>query len=553
MKKLVSLILIVTFFTIGGAVFADEYTPKVPNIIITDFKSMPEVEAGKTLDLSLTLENDSLYSAKKITITPNLAELPIKWNQPTDYSSLFALSAKKQTKVTFNFNISDDARIGTYGIKFDLEYFNSRDERYSRSQTVYFKVTSEKSKPILVVDSITTDADPIIAGSQLVLSFNVTNIGDITAKDVKLVLTGLTKDSFMAVDSSDTRYIATLDGKASSKQFFTLLVSKNIPKGTNPINVSLTYKDTLNNDYTVEKVIYLNNIQSEKDGASGEGGAPKVMIQSYYTSPSSIRAGDNIDFNFTFINTNIAKSINNIKITIDSPEGALMIAKGSNTFYIENLGPKGTVEKNISLNVKQDLTSKSYPININFDYEDSSGEHYTSEEVISLPVIEYSKLVINNVYAPEAYFGSPLNLSFDYINMGKAKVSNLTASVSGDYVSKQDVNYIGNLEAGNSDYYDIEIYPSKAGDLNGELILSFEDSSGKVIEVKKSFQGFAMDPSTEVPGGEVVDPIPTPVEEEKPMSGWAIGGIGFGSFLISFIVTKIIAGKIIRKKLEDEI
>jgi uncharacterized membrane protein len=347
MKKLVSLILIVTFFTIGGAVFADEYTPKVPNIIITDFKSMPEVEAGKTLDLSLTLENDSLYSAKKITITPNLAELPIKWNQPTDYSSLFALSAKKQTKVTFNFNISDDARIGTYGIKFDLEYFNSRDERYSRSQTVYFKVTSEKSKPILVVDSITTDADPIIAGSQLVLSFNVTNIGDITAKDVKLVLTGLTKDSFMAVDSSDTRYIATLDGKASSKQFFTLLVSKNIPKGTNPINVSLTYKDTLNNDYTVEKVIYLNNIQSEKDGASGEGGAPKVMIQSYYTSPSSIRAGDNIDFNFTFINTNIAKSINNIKITIDSPEGALMIAKGSNTFYIENLGPKGTVEKNI--------------------------------------------------------------------------------------------------------------------------------------------------------------------------------------------------------------
>jgi hypothetical protein len=553
MKKLVSFILLITLLSMGGLVFADEYMPRVPNLIFTDMDTLPEIEAGKTLDLSLILENDSGHSAKKITITPNLTDLPIKWNQPTDYNSIFGLSSRKQTKVTFSFDISDDARLGTYGIKFDLEYYNVRDERFTRSQTIYFKVTKEKSKPILVVDTIKVDPEAVVAGGQTVLSFNVTNIGEINAKDIKLVLTGLNKDGFIALDSSDTRYIAALEGGASSKQFFTLLVSKNIPKGTNSITASLSYKDSLNSDYSIEKTIYINNVQSENESTNTEGGAPKVMIESYYTSPSFIKAGDNIDFTFTFVNTNATKSINNIKITVSSSDGALMIAKGSNTFYIENLGPKGTVQKSISLNVKQDLTSKSYPININFDYEDSSGNNYTSAEVISLPVTEYSKFVINNVFAPQGYVNSPANLSFDYINMGKATISNLTATVTGDYTAKQSVNYIGNLEAGNSDYYDIEIIPTKAGDLNGELVLSFEDSSGKVIEVKKAFQGFAMDPNENVPGDEVINPLPLPVEEEKPLSGWAIAGIGIGSFLVSFIVTKIIAGKIFRKKLEDEI
>jgi hypothetical protein len=168
-----------------------------------------------------------------------------------------------------------------------------------------------------------------------------------------------------------------------------------------------------------------------------------------------------------------------MKITLSSDNGAFMITRGSNTFYIESLGPKESATRSIELNVKQDLTSSSYPINIDFDYEDSKANSYVAKEVINLPVTEYSKLVINSAYVGSSMVGSQTSLSFDYINMGKAKVSNLTASVEGDYTAVQSINYIGNLEAGNSDYYDIMVTPNKEGELNGVLVLTFEDSSGK--------------------------------------------------------------------------
>ena len=273
--------------------------------------------------------------------------------------------------------------------------------------------------------------------------------------------------------------------------------------------------------------------------------------------PNSIVAGSKFTFTFNFKNTSKEKSISNMKITISSDDGAFMIANGSNTFYIEHMAPGEIVSRSIELNVKQDLTSKSYPIDISFDYEDSSANSHQAVEVINIPVVEYSNLVINSVFANETFLGSETNLSFDYINMGKAKVSNLTASVEGDYTTVQSINYIGNLEAGNSDYYDIQVIPSREGENRGVLVLTFEDSSGKKVDVKKDFIGFAMAPMNDPmpddmgmyePG--MMEPM---MPTEEPLSGWAITGIGFASFVVTFIITKIITVKIVRKKLEDEI
>ena len=102
------------------------------------------------------------------------------------------------------------------------------------------------------------------------------------------------------------------------------------------------------------------------------------------------------------------------------------------------------------------------------------------------------------------------------------------------------------------------VTPNKEGELYGILVLSFEDSSGKQIEVKKEFTGYAMaqfnpdDNMNTDPG--IYDPIMNePIEEEVQMSWWQIALCGFGSFLVTFIIVKIITTKIVRKKLEDEI
>lgn len=530
--------------------------PKEPNIIFNKQEKIPTVAAGEILNLSIDYKNDSDYAANDIKITPSFDDVPLVYEIPVEYESPKSLRANASRTASFSFKIKDDAKIGVYGIKFKVEYQNNSDANFSRERIVYFKVDKEKVKTLVTINNIITEPANVIAGERFVLKFNVNNIGDIPMKGTYLKLSGLGTDTFMPVDGNELVYIGDVESKSSITQNFEMIASKDITKGNHTLGLDITYNNLENEEITEKKTVYILDVLSEKIEESTSG-KPKIIIESYATMPNSIVAGSKFTFNFNFKNTSKEKSINNMKITISSDDGAFMIANGSNTFYIEHMAPGEIATRGIDLNVKQDLTSKSYPIDISFDYEDSKANSHQALEVINIPVVEYSNLVINSVFANQAILGSETGLSFDYINMGKAKVSNLTASVEGDYTAAQSINYIGNLEAGNSDYYDIQVIPSKEGENRGILVLTFEDSSGKKVEVKKDFVGYAMTPMNDPMPGDMgmYDPgMLEPVEPVKePLSAWAIAGIGFASFLVSFIITKTITVKIVRKKLEDEI
>lgn len=530
--------------------------PKEPNIIFNKQEKIPTVAAGEILNLSIDYKNDSDYAANDIKITPIFDDVPLVYEIPVEYESPKSLRANASRTASFSFKIKDDAKIGVYGIKFKVEYQNNSDANFSRERIVYFKVDKEKVKTLVTINNIITEPANVIAGERFVLKFNVNNIGDIPMKGTYLKLSGLGTDTFMPVDGNELVYIGDVESKSSITQNFEMIASKDITKGNHTLGLDITYNNLENEEITEKKTVYILDVLSEKIEESTSG-KPKIIIESYATMPNSIVAGSKFTFNFNFKNTSKEKSINNMKITISSDDGAFMIANGSNTFYIEHMAPGEIATRGIDLNVKQDLTSKSYPIDISFDYEDSKANSHQALEVINIPVVEYSNLVINSVFANQAILGSETGLSFDYINMGKAKVSNLTASVEGDYTAAQSINYIGNLEAGNSDYYDIQVIPSKEGENRGILVLTFEDSSGKKVEVKKDFIGYAMTPMNDPMPGDIgmYDPgMMEPVEPVKePLSAWAIAGIGFASFLVSFIITKTITVKIVRKKLEDEI
>ncbi len=560
MKKLISICVALFLLTIGCTAFASDFdfTPKVPKLAFKELDILPVVNAGDTLSLTLNLQNISNNTASDVIITPSFENTPLIYEQPIIMTLEKSLRARQNIDVSFSFKVSDNARSGVYAIPFKLQYNNIRDEAYENTQNIYFKVDKENIAPLMTVNNVVTSSAIVSPNSQFTLSFDLNNIGDLAAKDMKVTLSGLNKDEFIVTDSQDLQYVGTLQGKESKTITYPLTASENLTDGSHSLTIRLEYTDSQGENVTEEKNIYITNVNSSLVEDDGTGaGTPKVMIASYSTNPANIKAGDSILFTFNFTNTNTAKTIRNMKITINSSEeGAFMIAKGSNTFYIESMGPKESLSKSIELNVKQDLASKSYPINIRFDYEDSKGTNYNSDEVINLPVTEYSKLVINSVYVSEAYVNGSTSLSFDYINMGKATVSNLTASVEGDYTSVQPINYIGNLTAGTSDYYDIEVTPTKEGENFGTLVLSFEDSSGKIIEVRKEFSGFAMAEfvPNDVPSGDDSYMDPMPIEPEvKNVNTWVIVGSGIGTFLVTFLIVKLIATKIFRKKLENEI
>ena len=533
---------------------------KVPMVNFIESKDIPEVGAGETLDLTIEFKNNSLYGAHDLVITPDLENTPLVYDRPLKYKTTKTLKGYDESKASFSIKVSDEARIGTYSIRFKVEYKNIKDESFSREEVAYFKVTKEKLKPIITIANIKNSLETIKAGDTFQISFDIQNSGGTDAENMEISLDGFSQNSLMPVDSNDYFYIGTLKANETKPFSFSVLTSSEISTENNVIAATITYKDNLGETQSVNKNIYIvgvdtdGNVSDDEDDTSAK---PKMIISSYGIAPNTVVAGDVFSFGFTFKNTSNEKKIRNLKITLNSDEGAFIITKGSNTFYIEEMERGASLTREIELKAKQDLSSNSYAVNLMFDYEDFSGNEYTSTETINIPVTEYSKLVINSVFAGEGYVNSNINLSFDYVNMGKATISNLTASVEGDYESVQSINYIGNLNAGTSDYYDIEIKPLKEGMNYGTLILSFEDSSGGIIEVRKEFEGNAFaenffDPEPTVPDEPYYEPD-YQVDVEESIPAWQIALYGFGTFIVVFFITKIITTKIIRGKLEEEL
>ena len=534
---------------------------RVPVVSFIEDKEIQEIDAGETLNLTINFKNSSIYNAKDLTITPILEGTPLVYERPLKYKMSKTLKGHDESKTSFSIRVSENAKVGTYPIKFKLEYKNNRDEVFSREDVIYFKIKNEKLKSIITVSNIVNSLASIKAGDTFKLSFDIKNIGGSEAKDIEILLEGFAQTALMPIDARDYNYVGTLKANEMSTQSFDILTSEDISSKNNVLTAKITYKDAENETHSLTKNIYIVGVDigdNVSDEENEKVAKPKMIISSYGLNPTEVVAGDIFTLGFTFKNTSREKKIRNIKITISSDQGAFIITRGSNTFYIEEMDKQAMVTREIELKAKQDLASNSYKVNIEFDYEDFSGGQYNSTETLNIPVTEYSKLVINSVFAGQGYVNSNTNLSFDYVNMGKATVSNLTASVEGDYESVQSINYIGNLNAGSSDYYYIEIKPTKEGINHGVLVLAFEDSSGGIIEVRKEFEGnaFAEDffePTPDVPGGPIDMPMDIPMEEETQISTWQIVLCGFGSFLITFIITKIITTKIIRKKLEEDL
>ena len=540
-----------------------------PIVKIVESLDTPEVKAGDVLEIKPVFRNDSGYMARNLSITPIFEDNAVLvYERPLTFSTTTALGSKKDISATFRIRTAENAKEGTYPLKFKVEFKNGQGDLFTREEVTYFKIIEQKTKPVINVSGIMINPNSYKYGDIISLGFDVSNSGGSEAKDVEINLEGFSADTIMPIASRDSAFLETLPAgnngsKNTSRQVFDLKISNNIAVTDTVIKATITYKDYENKENTITKNFYITGI-TPKPEVSGEkkeekkeedkSPKPKMIVSSYGLSPNNITAGQEFTFSFYLKNTSKEKAIRNIKITVSSFEGCFIITKGSNTFYVEGMNANEQIYKQIDLKPKQDLQSNSYAVYIDAEYEDYDGTEYTAKETIHVPVTEYSKLVINNINCEDAYVGTSTNLSFEYVNMGKATLSNLVATVNGDVIPAQESSYIGNIQAGNSDYYDIEVTPSQEGTNNGTLILTFEDSSGKKISVSKDFTITAHLEETINPGYD--DYNYTPVEdetEETKFEVWQIILAGIGAFLVLFVVARFITKKIILKKFEDEL
>lgn len=230
---------------------------------------------------------------------------------------------------------------------------------------------------------------------------------------------------------------------------------------------------------------------------------PKLIISSYDISPKIVEAGKNFNLSLSLYNTNADNTIYNLKVSLDQAsnsdntgeqnnvvnDGSVFSPVGrSNTFYRAEIYPWNYTSETLTMNVLPNAKAGNYLMNINFEYEDYLGNQYNTTETIGIPVVQTASISTSDLSMDEVIEGEPSNVSLNIYNTGKDYLTNLMLKVEGDDFSVDEPShFVGNFAQGASDTYSFNITANKTSLVKGKVLISYEDSTGKVHEEEKTF------------------------------------------------------------------
>lgn len=234
---------------------------------------------------------------------------------------------------------------------------------------------------------------------------------------------------------------------------------------------------------------------------------PKLIISSYSLKPKMVEAGNDFDLAITLYNTNNTNTIYNLKVSLDqnlqsqpgtsggdnnslvSDGSVFSPVNSSNTFYTAAIYPWNYVTKNIKMNVLPNAKAGAYVMGVTLEYEDYLGNQYRTTESIGIPVVQKAQITCGEVNVDEGLaVGVPTSVSMNIYNTGKDNLSTFMMKVVGDgFTVDEDTHFVGNFASGATENYTFTITPDEEGEINGKIIITYEDSTGKEHQEEKKF------------------------------------------------------------------
>lgn len=283
-----------------------------------------------------------------------------------------------------------------------------------------------------------------------------------------------------------------------------------------------------------------------KDNNEPVAAQPYVIISSYSYGKGDLVAGETRNVTMTFRNTSKTMAVENMMVTITMPD-AMMLTSSSNSFYIESLAAEGTITKTVNVTVKPTAAAQSHSMTLDFTYDYMDGStrrNAKTTETISMPVLQVDRFTVTGIdLSPQIFIGEETGLSVNFVNKSRTEIYNLSAKLSCEALTNNgEEQYLGNLGSGTTSSADFYITPSDAGDIVGEVIITYEDTNMNQRTVSVPFTTKAMSyEDVYGPMDPGMDPgfDPGMVEEPTDNGGfpwfWVVAGVvvlGGGAFVL---------------------
>ena len=474
-----------------------------PELKVKTGIQMPVFNASDDVVLILPISNESSTEAKEIIVsidTNDVNGLPFTFEQVNLSYKLDNLASNKEKNATFNVTIKPDISGGIYPVKLNYQYKNSSKDTFTASETIYIKVMNDKIPPKITLERFSiysNDGENPLPGSMLSLTLQLKNQGNFAAKDIKVLLKGLSNEGIYVTKSADTKYIASIDGQKTQNVEYFLYVSDKFKGNNVSLYANIEYKDNSGKLYTEEHQFFIG--VEEKDEKKEEN-FPELTLKNLVFPRDTIIAGE--DFNISFSLDNIGTdTARNVKVSITCEDGILPIS--NSTTFVDAIDKGQTKDLSFNLYANKTAVTKNHSITITVDYEGEKDDkiekltfnRYTgvyvekSAEDAEKETKTVPKIIINkyNFEPEEAKAGENFKLKLSFLNTSKVvPIRNVKITFSakdGIFIPTNSSNtfFIENMDIQGIAEREVELFtkadaPAKSHVLN--LNFEYEDEKG---------------------------------------------------------------------------
>lgn len=449
------------------------------NMNITNIRApQTSLVSGQPFEVSFDIENYNSQDIENITASIDGGDKIVPKSQNIQKFSKIAGNGSQ--RVTFVMEALENIDPKNYTMSIEVKFPKRKASEELESIKQFIGVNVGRNSNVVIKNI----AVPYSLGEDngFNLSFDIENLGIGSCKNVKV--SAETPKEIVA-SSQLFEIIDSLEAKETKNVSFALRTAKKVESGSYPIVLKVMY-DGAKEPITQNISLYIEKGEKSKT-------TPKIIINKYSIGSPSAIAGKDFDLSLSFVNTNKAKGVTNIKVfftTDTNPNdkfgNIFTPVNASNTFFIDELQPNQATEKTITFNTLSKADAKNYTITANIEYEDFDGNAYTTKELINIPVVHQSNIFVSDVNMPENIMvDKPASISLNLYNVGKTAITNMMVKTEGDFKIKYSEYFVGNFQAGDSDTYEVEVIPTKEGELKGKIILSYDLANGKREEVVK--------------------------------------------------------------------
>jgi len=490
--------------------------------------------AGMVNELKFELYNRGSINLREVSAELSLPD-GITINNASGTVNVGYLNIGDRKNVIFPLKVDSNIENTNHPIKLTVtaKYLKNSEEGWvdrTYEDVFYISAVGGKSGSAtknLTISNVTAPAQ-VETETDFTLAFTVNNLGDLDADHLKIdaeIPGGL-------LNKTTATFVENKLGAGQSKEYKITLMATNESKDTTyPIKISVSSLE----DANASTVMQYTSIYVKSKGGSADVSTPRLMVDTYDYGGGYVKAGEEFTLSIGIVNTS-ARTLGNVKVTVDG--GSTFVPVGSsNAYFIESVEAKGHHTKALRLRSSASAEQSTATISVRMEYEDLDGDAFSTEDTISIPMVQDTRLEINDVAAPwECYVGSQGSSSVEFYNMGKTTLNNLRVTAEGNFDTMESNSYyVGNMGSGSTDDFSFSFIPREAGPMEGKVIFTFEDASGQEQVIEKTFVFEAM----EMPVWD--DPMmDVPMEEPKPEVPW--------NAIAAVAAVAVVAGLVIRKK-----